>query len=275
MDGVGRRSYTSILLPLLTFVGFLVIWEAAVRVGDVKAYLLPAPTAIVLRIVEDRSVIFDNLKVTLTEMLLGFISAAIVAFFAGTAVSFSTALRRTIYPLIVASQTVPIIAIAPLLIIWFGYNIWPRVIVTALVSFFPLTVNVVAGFTSIEPELVVFFRSLNAGRLALFFKLAVPSALPFIFSGLRITAVLAVIGATVSEWIGADKGLGHLIAHDTAELDTVRVFACIAVLSALGMMLFATVVVVEWIVLPWRHAPRKRRSWLGSTHPSRGGGRGE
>jgi ABC-type nitrate/sulfonate/bicarbonate transport system permease component len=260
------RSDNSILLPIAIVAGFLVLWEAAIRLGDVKPYLLPAPSAIALRIVEDWKLIFDNLEVTLTELLLGFTCAVIVAVVAGTAVAFSTLLRRAIYPLIVASQTVPVIAIAPVLIIWFGYNIWPRVFVTALVAFFPLTVNVVAGFTSIEPELIVFFRSLNADRLALFFKLALPSALPFIFAGMRITAVLAVIGATVSEWIGADKGLGHLIAHDTAELDTVRVFACIVVLSAVGILLFTTVVVVEWIVLPWRHSPRKGWFWLRSTH---------
>jgi ABC-type nitrate/sulfonate/bicarbonate transport system permease component len=256
------QSDNSLVLPAAIVVAFLALWETLIWALDVKPYILPAPSAIARSLVTNWSVLASNLTVTLTEILLGFALAAIVAFIAGTAVAFSATLRRGVYPLLVASQTVPIIAIAPVLIIWFGYNIWPRVIATALIAFFPLTVNVVTGFSSVEPELKVFFRSLHASRLAFFFKLALPSALPFIFAGLRISAVLSVIGATVSEWMGADSGLGRLIARDTAELNTVRVFACIVVLSTLGISLFTTVVVVEWLVLPWRHSSRKMRFWL-------------
>jgi NitT/TauT family transport system permease protein len=167
-------------------------------------------------------------------------------------------------------HTVPVIAIAPILIIWFGYNIWPRIIVTALISYFPMVVNIVAGFAAVEPELVAFFRALNADRFQTFFKLALPTALPSIFAGLKITSVLAVIGATVSEWIGADRGLGHLIAEDTSQFDTPRVFASIAVLSLVGVTMFAVVGVVEWLALPWQHVQRKTPLWTRFVHALHG-----
>jgi len=255
------RADRSILPPVAILLGVVVLWQGCVQYAQISAFILPSPARIVLTLVSDRAIILSNLGVTLVEILTGFAAAAFIAFASGVAISYSRALRRSIYPLIVLFHTVPVVAIAPILIIWFGYSIWPRVIVTALIAYFPMVVNVVAGFGAVEPELMAFFRSLHASRVETFLKLALPTALPPIFAGMKITSVLTVVGATVSEWIGADRGLGQLIAEDTSQFDTQRVFASIAVLSFVGIVLFSTVGIVEWLVLPWQHAQRRVQPW--------------
>jgi ABC-type nitrate/sulfonate/bicarbonate transport system permease component len=255
------RTVRSILPPLAIIVGVLLLWETWVDAAQIKPFILPSPSRILQSLVGDHKLILGHLGITLAEILAGYIAAACIAFISGVAIAYSRILRRSVYPLIVLFHMVPVIAIAPILIIWFGYNVWPRIIVTALIAYFPMVVNVVAGFSSVEPELQAFFRSLNAGRIETFLKLALPTALPSIFAGLKITSVLAVVGATVSEWIGADRGLGHLIAEDTSQFYTERVFASITVLSLVGIALFALTSIVEWLVLPWQHAQRKTRLW--------------
>lgn len=254
----GRRG-EGILVPAVILLAVLAAWEALTRLRDIKAYVLPSPSLIVRRLSTDWPTLVFHFQVTLLEMLLGFGLAFVVAMTLGVLIAHSPAIRRGLYPFVIASQTVPVIAIAPVLIIWFGYNILPRVLVTALLAFFPLTVNTVTGFHAVEMELVNLFRSLNATRTQIFFKLSLPTALPFIFAGLKISATHCVIGATVGEWIGTDRGLGHLIVLDTAQLDTPRVFASIALLSLSGIALFLAVSLFEWLALPWRHGHQTRR----------------
>ena len=254
-----RRLLDDILAPALVLLAVAAIWEGAVRVFDIKPYILPAPSAIVHRLVTDWEILIPNLLVTVSEMLLGFALASVVALSLGILIASSRMFRRSVFPLVIASQTVPVIAIAPVLVIWFGYDIVPRVLVTALIAFFPLTVNTVTGFRAVDPELVRFFRSLNASRLQIFRKLTLPSALPYIFAGLKVAATLSVIGATVGEWVGADRGLGQQIVTDTAQLQTTRVFSAILLLSLSGIVLFLGVACVEWVSLPWRHATQARR----------------
>ncbi len=254
-----RVLANSVLAPALILLGVVAAWEGYTRLRDIKSYVLPSPSLILRRLLGDWPVLFPHLQITLIEILLGFGLAFVVAMTTGILLAHSAAFRRGVYPLVVASQTVPVIAIAPVLIIWFGYNIVPRVLVTALIAFFPLTVNTVAGFLAVDSELINFFRSLNATRTQIFFKLSLPTALPFIFAGLKVSATLSVIGATVGEWIGTDRGLGHLIVLDTAQLDTPRVFASIALLSLSGIVLFLAISLLEWIALPWRHGQQARR----------------
>ena len=232
---------SGVLAPTLILLGVVAAWEGYTRLREIKAYLLPSPSLILHRLLADWPILFSNLQITLIEMLLGFGLAFGVAMTTGILLAHSAVFRRGVYPLVVASQTVPVIAIAPVLIIWFGYNIVPRVLVTALIAFFPLTVNTVTGFLVVDLELVNFFRSLNATRTQIFFKLSLPTALPFMFAGLKVSATLSVIGATVGEWIGTDRGLGHLIVLDTAQLDTPRVFASIVLLSLSGIALFLAI----------------------------------
>lgn len=248
-----KRRDKGVLAPALIFFGVLAAWEIITRLRDIKPYLLPSPTLIVRTVAAEWPTLFPNFQVTLIEMILGFALAFVVSMALGILLAHSSAIRRGLYPLVIASQTVPVIAIAPVLIIWFGYNIVPRVLVTALIAFFPLTVTTVTGFNALETEAINLFRSMNATRTQIFFKLSVPTALPFIFAGLKVSATLCVIGATVGEWIGADRGLGHLIVLDTAQFDTPRVFASILLLSSSGVALFLIISLIERVALPWRH----------------------
>lgn len=248
--------------PLLLMALILAAWELAVHVLAIPAYVLPPPSEIVAKIVEDRAIIFSHLQVTLFEIVTGYTLAAFVGFCLSVAIVYSNAFRLGVLPLIVAAQTIPVIAIAPILVIWFGYNYVPRIIITALVAFFPLTISIVTGLQTLSVEFINFFRSLNATGLQIFLKLRLPAALPNIFAGLKVATTLAVVGATISEWVGASAGLGYLMAQDSSQLNTTRVFASLVVLGLCGMAFFASVGLVERLSMPWAYG-RIDLGWLG------------
>jgi NitT/TauT family transport system permease protein len=255
--------------PVLLMFLILAAWEALVRLLEVPTFVLPTPTQIVAAIFLDRAIIFSQLKVTLFEILSGYLLAAVVGFCLSLAILYSNAFRRGVLPLIVASQTIPVIAIAPILVIWFGYNAAPRIIITALVAFFPLTVAIVTGLQSLEPQLINFFRSLNASEYQIFLKLRLPAALPNIFAGLKVASTLAVIGATISEWVGASEGLGYMMAQGSAQLNTTRVFAALVVLGLFGMAFFATVGLIERLMMPWTFGHTKLRRLMSRSSSKR------
>jgi ABC-type nitrate/sulfonate/bicarbonate transport system permease component len=250
-----------ILAPLALVAMVLIGWEAAVHLLQIQAYVLPAPTRIAQVLISDgQRIIFPQLGITLFEILSGYALAILVAFVLSVLIVYSNAFRRGVLPLIVASQTIPVIAIAPVLVIWFGYNSIPRVIITAIVAFFPLTVAVVTGLQAVDPLQLSFFKTLKASPVQTFFKLRFPIALPNIFAGLKVAATLAVVGATISEWVGASRGLGYLIAQDTQQLNTARVFASLVVLGVCGMALFGVVALIQRLSMPWAYArPSIRR----------------
>ena len=240
----------AIAAPLMLAAAILLAWEVSVRLLAVPRYVLPPPTQIAAEIVIDRRIIFSQLSVTLFEILSGYALSCVVGFCLSILI-VSRLYSGASLPLIVASQTIPVIAIAPLLVIWFGYNSIPRIIITALVALFPLTISFVTGLQAIEPAFINFFRSLNASEIQIFTKLRFPAALPNIFGGLKVASTLAVIGATIGEWVGASAGLGYLMAQDTAQLNTTRVFAALVVLGAFGMALFGLVGTIERYSMPW------------------------
>jgi len=246
-----RGPASDIAAPVLLMFFILAMWEVLVRLIDIPAFVLPAPTAIVSTIVTDRGIIFRHLTVTLFEIGCGYLLAVTMAFIISLATVYSTAFRRGALPLIVAAQTIPVIAIAPILVIWFGYNAMPRIIITALVAFFPMAISFVTGLQSVTPDFVSFFRSLNASELQIFLKLRLPSGLASIFAGLKVATTLAVVGATISEWVGASEGIGYLMAQDSTQFNTTRVFASLVVLGAFGMAFFALVGLIERIAMPW------------------------
>ncbi len=247
--------------PLLLMALIIAFWQFLVWVLEIKAYVLPAPSAIAAEIFVERAVIFPQLRVTLFEIFAGYGLAVAVGFVLSVLIVYWPAFRRGVLPLIVASQTIPVIAIAPILVIWFGYNALPRIIITALVAFFPLTVNFVTGMQSVSTEFINFFRSLNASEAQIFRKLRFPAALPNIFAGLKVASTLAVIGATIGEWVGASAGLGYLMSQDSAQLNTTRVFASLVVLGIVGMLFFAAVGLIERLCMPWVYG-RLRVGWL-------------
>jgi len=251
--GLGR-GFVAVAAPGALLILFFVAWQLLVDWFDTPEYILPPPTRIAQALHEDAGLLFPEMMTTLKEVLIGFGIAFCAGMVLGFLLAHSTILNRALYPLLVASQTIPVIAIAPVLLIWFGYGTLPKVIVTALIAFFPLTVTTVAGFNSVDPDMRTLFRAYRAGRLQTFRKLTLPAAMPYIFAGLKISVTLCVIGATIGEWVGADAGLGYVIIQAGAQILTPRLFAALALLSLMGIVLFVLVVLVERLVMPWRRS---------------------
>lgn len=258
------RKMLQWLPALLVMLGILGVWEAYVRIFDVQEWLLPAPTVVALTMFEDASLLSRHTWVTLEEVILGFGLSLAAGVLLASAIALSRTLERAIYPFVIASQMVPVIVVAPLLLIWIGYGIAPKVIVVGLIAFFPIVVNMVDGLKSVEPEMVSLMRTLGANRWQIFMKVQLPSSLPFLFSGIRIAIAVSVIGAVIGEWVGSSEGLGYLMIRSKPQFLTERVFAAIAVLSAMGIGLFLLAGVVERLTIPWWHS-EKRKNALNSS----------
>jgi NitT/TauT family transport system permease protein/putative hydroxymethylpyrimidine transport system permease protein len=247
-----------ILLPTLIVLLLLGAWELAARWGlladalSLDELLIPAPSEVATRLWEDRSLLADNAWVTLQEVFLGFALALVAGLGFAVALHLSATLRRAFYPLLVASQTVPVIVVAPILVVWFGYGIGPKLGIIALICFFPITVNVLDGLRSVEPDAVKMMRTLDASRLQVFRHLEAPTALPYAFSGAKIAVAVAVIGAVFGEWAGSKEGLGHLLLVDNGLYVVDRQFATVAVLSAMAIALFGLLALLERRIVHWR-----------------------
>jgi ABC-type nitrate/sulfonate/bicarbonate transport system permease component len=252
-----RRAAEHVLPPLLFVVVVLVIWQLGVKVSGTDEATLPAPTDVFSAMWDNRSLLADNSWVTIKEILIGYAAAIVLGVGLAVLLASSVLAERAMYPWLVVSQMVPIPAIAPILVIWTGFDIRPKVIVIALVSFFPIAVNTLDGLKSTEPELINLLKTLGASRWKRFRTAQLPSALPFLFSGLKVGAALSVIGAVFAEWVGADAGLGYLILTLNNQVATSEMFATIIVLAAIGIALFGLVRLAERLLLPWYHAGRK------------------
>ncbi len=238
--------------PGILMLGVVAVWEIVVAVNATPSWLLPSPSLIARTIWTDRALLLEHTAVTLIEVLLGFLAALIVGVLLAAAITTSPVIDRAIYPLIVASQTVPIPALSPLLLIWLGYGLGPKVIVTALVAFFPIVVNTVDGLRSTDREIIDLLRSLGADRWTRFRLAHFPSALPAVFTGAKVAVAISVIGAVFGELVGAKAGLGYLLVRSTAQFQTPRVFAVVVMLALLGVFLFSLVAIAERFLLPWR-----------------------
>ena len=244
-------------LPAIALVAAAVAcWEVAARAGWVEDYLLPAPSEVARALVEDRALLLDDAWVTGQEVVLGFLLALVAGVAIAVGLHLSSLARRTVYPLVVASQAVPVVVIAPILVIWFGFGMTPKLIVIALICFFPITVNTLDGLRAVEPAHVKMLRTLGAGRWALLRRLELPAALPYLFSGAKVAVAVAVIGAVFGELVGSDAGLGHVIQVGMAQLLTARVFAAVVLLSAMAIALFGLVSLAERRAVPWARRGR-------------------
>ena len=253
--GVGRRIGRwagRVAPPVAIVAGFLLVWEWGVRAFGVPFYILPSPGRIAGVLVAERSLLLGQAAITLEEVLLGFAIAFVVGVGLALAIFSSRTIERAVYPLIIASQTVPVFAIAPLLIVWFGYGMPSKVAMAALIVFFPIVVNTVDGLRAADPDMVNLLVILGATPAQILVTIRVPAALPFVFSGTRIAVATSVIGAVIGEWVGASQGLGFLMIHANAQLHIDLVFAAIVCLSLMAMGLFVAVSCVEWVALPWR-----------------------
>jgi len=248
-----RRSVAPVALIVL----LLALWQLAAKWGvvadalSIKSYLVPAPTEIASSLWNDRSLLADDGWVTLREVLLGFGLSVVIGFVFAVLLHLSDTARRAFYPLLVASQAIPIIAVAPLLVVWFGFGIGPKLAIIALVCFFPVTVNTLDGLQSVDPELPKLMRTLDASRRQILARVEIPSALPRFFTGSKVAAAIAVIAAVFGEWAGSDSGLGYVLIQSSNQLETARMFATIVVLSAFAIALFAALGFVERRVAWW------------------------
>ena len=238
--------------PLILLVALVLLWEIGARLDQERAWLLPPPSAIPGAVAGDAADLVRHTLVTMQEVLLGLAVSTLVGVLTAVAIAFFPLLERALYPLVVASQTVPIPALAPLLLIWLGYGLAPKVLVTALVAFFPIVVNTVDGLRATDREVLALLRTRGAGRWARFRLARLPSALPFVFSGAKVAVAVSVIGAVFGELVASKAGLGYLLVRATAQFQTARVFAAVVLLSVIGVGLFVLVALLERRLLPWR-----------------------
>ena len=246
------KRLTYVAAPIVLLLVLLAAWEGAVRLFDLPRYILPAPSRIAASFASHFPSLLHHASVTLAEIVLGLLLGGLGGFALAVAVFYSPILDRALYPLIIASQMIPVFAIAPLLIVWMGYGVWPKATVAALIGFFPVVVNASDGLRAPNEESVELFRSLGATRWQIFRKLRFPASLPTLFAGLKVAVTLCVVGATIGEWVGSHQGLGYLMLQSNALLRVDLVFAAILMLSILGLLLFGGLRIIERRVLRWR-----------------------
>ncbi len=240
-------------LRLLLIAAVLAVWEFLVDLTGVPEYILPPPSSIFRAMYNGimTNVYPIHFWVTLTETLLGFLVGTILAFILGTVVALSRKVEYFLYPFIVMFQAMPKVALAPLIIVWFGLGLTSKVINAALVAFFPLMVNTIVGLRSAEEDRINLMRSLAASRTQIFFMLQLPNALPYIFAGLEIAMIFALIGAIVAEFVGAERGLGMLIQSMNFNMDVAGQFSILLILSLLGLVLNGIVALARRRLLFW------------------------
>lgn len=252
-----RRRVPEITYSVLVFIGLLVVWQVVVKIFDISNILVPAPTAVAGSLVDgfqDGSLMTHSI-VTLKEILIGFGIAVGSALVSAVLITQFRTVERMLFPLLILTQTIPKVAMAPLLIVWFGIGISSKVLTVALIAFFPLLINAILGFRSAAYEQVEMLRSFGASRMQVMRHLQIPSALPHIFAGLEVAVILSVTGAVVAEFVGSSEGLGYLIQASNFTLDVARTFAVIVVLSAIGIALHAIVVQLGKRLLFWTATP--------------------
>jgi NitT/TauT family transport system permease protein len=252
-----RARISSILYPIVVILGLLIFWEVAARQLGVPTFILPAPSLIATSIGAHLPLLLRHGWVTTVEILLGFGLSIAVGMPLALAIFLWPSFSRSVYPLLISSQTIPKVAVAPLFIVWFGFSLMPKVLIAFLIAFFPVVINTAVGLETIEPEKILLAQSMGLGSAATFFKIRLPNALPLIFGGLKISITLAVVGAVVGEFVGGDAGLGYLLMVANGSMDTPLLFAGIVGLTVLGVVFFLAIEIAERLSVP-RHAERRK-----------------
>ena len=246
-----------VIYPVGTIIVILAIWEWACRQFAIPEYLLPPPTTVLATIVRRFDLLAMHTMVTTGEIIAGFLLSIVVGGVLALLIVNFRPFERAIYPLLVISQAVPKVAIAPLFIVWLGFGWEPKVLVAVLIAFFPIVVDLVAGIRSVPPSMRKLALSMGANRYVTLSKFLIPHALPHLFSGLKVAVTLAVSGAIIGEFVGADRGLGYLLLFANGQLDTNLLFATVVVLSVIGIVLFYLLLLLEAWLMPWHHAQRQ------------------
>lgn len=241
---------------LLAMLAAVLLWELAVVLFDIRAYILPAPSKVLQAAIRFQAQLLAAAAYTAQSMLIGYLLAVVSGILLAVPVAFSTLMQRTVYPLLVISQLVPKVALAPLFVIWFGFGLTPKIMIVFLLSFFAIVLNGIVGLRSLDPDIVNLTRSTGARPIDVFFKVRLPSALPYFFAGFKLAAVSAAIGAVIGEFIGSDGGLGYVILTANGALRTDYSFAAIAAVTLLGLALYYTVELLERLLVPWHVSQR-------------------
>ncbi|MFT3865944.1 MAG: ABC transporter permease [Solirubrobacterales bacterium] len=252
------RTILRVVLPVALIAALIGLWQIAASNGwiaeafSLERFLVPSPAEVGDALWDSRSVLWENTWVTLREILAGIAVGFLLGIALATAMRFSRLLRDAVFPLTVAVQAVPIVVLAPILVIWFGYGMWPKIVIVALAVFFPITVNTLEGFRAVDPEAVKMMRTLDGSRWAIFRRVEAPTALPFFFGGAKIAVAVAPIVATFAELAGANSGLMLLITQANNNLEEPLVFAAATILAAIGVLLVGLTALAQRLVVTWR-----------------------
>ncbi|CPR17996.1 ABC transporter permease [Brenneria goodwinii] len=238
-------------IPIFTLIILLIIWEVGVRIFNVPEFILPAPSKIIASCAEVPASVAMHTLATFRTIMLGFIVSIVLSFPIALLIASSRLMANAIYPLLILTQSIPKVALAPLLVLILGTNELPRVVITFLVAFFPLVVSISTGLMAVPAELLELGKSCKASSRQILLKIRLPYAIPFIFSGLKVAITLCVVGAVVAEFVNADRGLGYLIVTSTAFFKTSLAYGAVVILSIMGILLFQMLVLLEKIFFPW------------------------
>ncbi len=239
------------LLPGSSLLLVLVIWEAAVRINDIPLWLLPAPSRVISTIVEIWPLLVYHSTTTLLETAYGFLLSIILALLIGFLLDYVSILKQAVNPVLVISQTIPLIVLAVLMPLWFGWGMLPKILIVMLVCFFPITINLMKGLDSSDSDQLSLFRSMGAGRWETFKIVKFPAALPAFFSGLKISATYSIMAAVISEWVGAQRGLGYFMTIQQKSFAIDKVLAAVIVICVLSLLLVKLADVIEYVLVPW------------------------
>jgi len=260
---ISRRTannvFAQIWRPTLVVVVLLIVWWAIPKLNLAAEYLVSSPAATWETLVDNASYLWQASVVTTAETLVGFALAVVLGLGAAVVMAISEPLERSVYPLLVLAQVIPKIAVAPLFVVWLGFGFSPKVVMAALIAFFPVVVSGFVGLKSIDPDLIDLATTMHASRLQVFMRFRFPAALPHIMSGLKVAVTLAVTGAIVGEFVGSNSGLGYIILEANGNVDTPMLYAALIILSLIGVLLFAAVELIERLVMPW-HSSRRAAS---------------
>lgn len=252
-----RNAFNSAWLrPILLVAIVIVVWDISVRLLNVPAYLVPPPWQVLEQLVLEGPMLLAEAVPTLVATLGGFALSVLIGVPLAMLIAYSRTVESYLYPLLVFSQSVPKVAIAPLFVVWFGFGILPKIIVAFLLGFFPVVVSTVMGFKSLEADMVDLVRSMGGSRWKMFYKVSLPNAMPAIFSSMKVSVTLAVVGAVVGEFVGSNAGIGYVLQRANGNFDLPLMFAALIVLSLMGVILFMTIDALEKYLLPWHVSNR-------------------
>jgi ABC-type nitrate/sulfonate/bicarbonate transport system permease component len=254
-------SIVNKLAPYITVILVLFFWETLVRVEHIPQYILPGPVQILGTLAASYKLLMMHTLTTLEEALLGFVLAIVIAFITAFMLNNIHWLNRALYPVLILSQTIPIITLAPLFLIWFGWGLLPKIIVVILVCFFPAAISLLNALNSIDPDLINLFRSMGASRIAIFNMVKLPAAMPAFFSGLKISASYSIMAAVIGEWLGAQHGLGYYMTLSQKSFRVDQVLAAVVIISVLSLLIVKVIDFIEYLLTPWNHL---KEEWISS-----------